>query len=191
MNKILTVIGLIIVILVLYLYMGYYNISANVPHMNFVEEVIHEIKENSIKHHTKNIIKPAISRDEIMSTGFEHYDSMCVQCHAAPGVSDSEISEGLYPEPPEFPEDIDEEMGIEQIYWITKNGIKLSGMPEFGSSHSEEELWAIAAFVNELPDISEQKYQELKKRYSDPERGTDHTHSMEGETENSVDTHQP
>lgn len=189
MNKILSIIGLIIVILALYLYMGYYNISANEPHMNFVEDIIHEVKENSIRHHTKDIIKPAISSEQTMSTGFQHYDSMCVQCHAAPGISESEISEGLYPGPPLFPDDLEEEMGIEQIYWITKNGIKLSGMPGFGTTHSEEELWAIAAFVNELPEISEQKYQELKKKNSDHEHGTDHIHTTEDVTGDNGNTH--
>lgn len=193
MNKLLALIGLIIVILGLYLYMGYYNISASEPHMNFVEDMIHKVKESSITHHTKEIIKPAISREQIMSTGFQHYDTMCVQCHAAPGISESEISKGLYPGPPRFPDDLEEEMGIEQIYWITKNGIKMSGMPGFGTDHSEDELWAIAGFVNELQNIPESRYKELKRNLQHDDH--DHSHGEEsgpGKEENrSGETNSP
>lgn len=188
MNKLLALIGLIIIILGLYLYMGYYNISANEPHMNFVEDIIHEVKESSIRHHTKDIIKPAISREQIMSTGFQHYDTMCVECHAAPGISESELSKGLYPKPPLFPDDIEEEMGIEQIYWITKNGIKMSGMPGFGTDHSDDELWVIAGFVNELRNMPEDRYKELRRSLSpddhDKTHGENHDH---GEAEKVTD----
>lgn len=184
MNKLLALIGLIIVILGLYLYMGYYNISAMKPHMNFIDGIFQEIKYNSVSHHTEDIIKPAVSRQDIMKAGFEHYEAMCVHCHGAPGITETELQKGLYPKPPSFPDGLNEELGIEQIYWITKNGIKMSGMPGFGTDHSEDELWAIAGFVYELRNIPEDRYNELKRSLSAEDR--DHTHGEEhdhGETE--------
>jgi len=181
MNKILTLIGLIIVILAIYLYMGFYNISASKPHMKLIEETFEGIMENSIKHHTKDIIKPAISEDEVLSEGFEHYNAMCVDCHGAPGNSEPEFREGLYPKPPLFAKGIDDEIGTEQIFWVTKNGIKMTGMPGFGKTHTDDEIWAIAGFVEKLPNMSEATYNELKLK----NKGHHHDEDMgEGNTSN-------
>lgn len=176
MNKILALIGLIIVILGFYLYMGYYNISATEPHMEFVEDTLQKIKMNSVKHHTKDLIKPAMSDKDIMTSGFEHYDAMCVKCHGAPGTEETELRKGLNPKPPEFTENLDPGLNIEQIYWITKNGIKMSGMPGFGTTHDDEELWNIAGFVAKLPEISAEKYKRLKIEHS----GNGHMHDDAG-----------
>lgn len=184
MNKILSLIGLIIVIVALYLYLGFYNISASKPHMKLVEEALEGITENSIEHHTKDIIKPAISEDEVMSEGFEHYNAMCVDCHGSPLESKPELREGLYPKPPLFTKGIDDEVGIEQIYWITKNGIKMTGMPGFGKTHSDEKIWAIAAFVEKLPNMSESTYRELelknKRSHHDEGMEQENTGNTEG-----------
>lgn len=194
MNKILALIGLIIVILGFYLYMGYYNISATEPHMNFVQEGFQTIKINSVKHHTKDLIKPAMSNDDIMTSGFEHYDAMCVKCHGGPGMEETSLQKGLNPKPPKFPDDLGEDLKIEQIYWITKNGIKMSGMPGFGPTHSDEELWNIAGFVVELPEISAEQYKQLKRESTGHSHGTisDNTTEKSGDAHkhDSADTHQ-
>lgn len=183
MNKLLTLIGLIIVILALYMYLGYYNISASQPHISFVEDVIQGIKYNSVEHHTEGLIKPAISKNEVMKSGLEHYDAMCVHCHSAPGMDESELQNGLYPKPPSFPDEIDERLGVEQIYWITKNGIKMSGMPGFGADHSDEQLWLIAGFVKELENISPEKYAELQRTIPDKNHNHDHNNETEDQQE--------
>jgi len=186
MNKLLTLIGLIIVILALYMYLGYYNISATQPHISFVEDMIQGIKYNSVKHHTEDLIKPPISKEEVMKSGFEHYDAMCVHCHGAPGIEESGLQNGLYPKPPSFPDEIDERLGIEQIYWITKKGIKMSGMPGFGAKHSDEQLWLIAGFVKELENISPEKYAELQKTITDKNHNHNHDHSNENNNQQEV-----
>ncbi len=166
--------GLVTVLLVgafLYVYMGFYNVAATSPHMSFIENLLHEIKENSVKRHAKGLIKPAVSKEDIFRSGFKHYDYMCVECHSAPGIEDSEIKKGLYPTPPRFPEDI-EEMTIEEIFWVTKNGLKMSGMPAFGPTHKDKDIWSIAFFVKELEGISSEQYKELKERLSQKEKDT-------------------
>ena len=49
----------------------------------------------------------------------------------------------------------DKEAG--EVYWILEHGIKLAGMPAFGPTHGEDELWAITAFVEQLPEMSAQE----------------------------------
>ncbi|MCX5909784.1 MAG: cytochrome c [Deltaproteobacteria bacterium] len=69
-----------------------------------------------------------------------------------------------------------------EIYWIVRNGIKMTGMPAFGPTHNEDELWAIVAFVKRLPDLSSKEYESLAKESSRHHReGEDHQHNVKKE----------
>lgn len=37
----------------------------------------------------------------------------------------------------------------------------MAGMPAYGPTHSEEELWEIVAFVEQLPDMTPEQYETL------------------------------
>ena len=52
-------------------------------------------------------------------------------------------------------------MPPQQLFWITKNGIKLTGMPAFGKTHSDEKIWDIVAFMEKLPTMTKEQYQAL------------------------------
>ena len=47
-----------------------------------------------------------------------------------------------------------------ELFWIVKNGIKMSGMPAW-SDHSDDELWGTVAFIEKLPAMSEADYAKL------------------------------
>ena len=79
----------------------------------------------------------------------------CVNCHGAPGVPWAKYSEGMRPWPADLKE-IAKDTGAPQIYWVVRNGIKMTGMPSFGSEGvPDQEIWTIAAFVKKLPGVSE------------------------------------
>jgi mono/diheme cytochrome c family protein len=48
-----------------------------------------------------------------------------------------------------------------ELYWIADNGIKLSGMPAFGSNYEKQEIAALTAFVRRLPKVSPEQYREM------------------------------
>jgi hypothetical protein len=80
-----------------------------------------------------------------------------VHCHGAPGVEWSKFSEGLNPGPPDLKDVVDDPP--QDIFWVIKNGIKMTGMPSFGKIEvPDQEIWSIVAFVKKLPTISEDDY---------------------------------
>jgi mono/diheme cytochrome c family protein len=136
---------------------GLPDISAANEHNKLTLWVLNETMERSVKRHAKDITAPSLNDQVMIQKGFGHYDAMCATCHGAPGVSRSEIGRGLYPRPPSLAAVLDE-WTPEQLFWITKNGVKLTGMPAFGKTHTDDELWAIIAFVEKLPDIEPDDY---------------------------------
>ena len=40
------------------------------------------------------------------------------------------------------------------LFWVIANGIMATGMPAFGPTHSDEELWTLVTFLRHLPQLS-------------------------------------
>jgi mono/diheme cytochrome c family protein len=85
---------------------------------------------------------------------------MCEHCHAGPGVERAAWAAGMRPRPPHLTEKA-AGWSPQEVFWIVKHGVRMTGMPAFGPSHDERTLWAIAAFVKELPAMTPERYAEL------------------------------
>ncbi|MFZ0256542.1 MAG: cytochrome c [Gammaproteobacteria bacterium] len=158
--------------------------SAIEGHGPFERWLLSTTMENSVRRHAEDTAVPNLTSPNLMPLGFRHYDEMCVSCHGAPGVPAAELAKGLTPQPPALTEEADEWSPAE-LYWIIKNGIKMTGMPAWGPTHGDDELWAIVAFLRKLPSLSPQAYQLMKVRVqrrqlNDSDRQEhDHTHGHE------------
>ncbi len=58
----------------------------------------------------------------------------------------------------------------DEAFWIIKNGIKMTGMPGFGPTHTDNEIWAITAFMlNKMNSLSSVDYKNWIRK--SPEHG--------------------
>jgi mono/diheme cytochrome c family protein len=94
--------------------------------------------------------------DTNMLAGMNVYKEHCVVCHGVAGKPPTAISKGMFPPPPQlFEKDgmvTDDAEGVS--YWKVTHGIRLSGMPGFGSTLSDNERWQVtmlAAHADKLP----------------------------------------
>jgi hypothetical protein len=64
----------------------------------------------------------------------------------------------LRPEPPDLKE-LAPDRTPQQLFWVVKNGINMTGMPSFGAIDvPDQELWSIVAFVKKLPTVSDDDF---------------------------------
>jgi mono/diheme cytochrome c family protein len=144
------------------IYSGAYDVAATEPHSGTTVWVLSTTMDHSVRRHAAGIPVSETYQSPDLAEGYEHYNGMCVSCHGAPGVIRSEAGQGLNPSAPDLSEAAGDWTPSE-VYWITKNGVKMSGMPAFGLTHDEEKLWNITAFVKRLPGMSVPQYQEMGK----------------------------
>jgi len=154
------------------IYSGIISIAATNPHSALVYWALSTASDNAIHYHAKGIIAPSLDSRQMVLAGFRHYREMCVGCHLAPGIASSEISKGLMPAPPKLQEAA-EEWTPAELFWVIKNGIKMTGMPAWGPTHSDKKLWQIVAFVKRLPKMTLAQYQALEAA-AGPELDEDH-----------------
>ncbi len=69
---------------------------------------------------------------------------------------------GLNPDPPDLAHE-GAEQAPERLFWVLKNGIKMTGMPAFGMTHTDDQIWAIVAFLKQLPRLNPQQYAAMLK----------------------------
>ena len=160
MKIILTVIFTFIVLAILgviFIYSGIYNVSAIKPETGITKWVLETTSDNSVEHHAKGIQVPDLNDSAMIKEGFVHYKEMCESCHGAPGQKETDLAKGLNPHAPNLSRS-GEEMSAEELFWVTKNGIKMTGMPAWGKTHSDNKIWAIIAAVKKLHEISPEEY---------------------------------
>jgi len=124
-----------------------------------------------------------------VATGLNHYRENCVICHGAPGVEGGELAKGLNPPAPALERPGFQKMTDGQLFWIAKHGIRMTGMPAFGPTHSDEEIWKIVSFVRHLPNITPEEKQKLKPASEQTEHHHDGTSAPHEHTHEPV--HQP
>jgi len=147
----------------IFMYTGWYDVAATTPHWDMTTWFLGEVRDRSIAYHSKGIQGPPLKDPKWVKTGFNQYHAMCRLCHGAPGYPPTVIAQGLNPRPPKLAsEEVQARKGAE-LYWVVKNGIKMTGMPGFGPTHDEEELWAMVAFVKRIPDIQAKEYEAMAK----------------------------
>lgn len=152
------------------MYSGVVNVAADEPHSDLVYWLLEETREISIQKASKTIEIPDLSDPELLLTGGVDYEFMCSSCHLKPGQSESDMSLGLYPAPPNLTLSNEEHIGHEheddlqasrKSFWVIKHGIKASGMPAWGKTHDDERIWAMVAFIKRLPTLTQEQYQIL------------------------------
>ena len=139
---------------------GAYDVAATSPHWPVTRWLMETVRIRSIKAHAAGIqVPPDFDNPANIPTGVEHFAAHCAVCHGAPGVPRGDIGQGLYPAPPDLAKTAPLYSGAE-LFWIVKNGIKMTGMPAW-NDHSNTEQWATVAFVKKLPGMSEKDYARL------------------------------
>ena len=158
-------------------WLGVYDVSAKSPHWNITLWFLEKVRQQSISVHSRHIPALSSKNPELMNIGFKNYHAMCRICHGAPGYVETEIARGLYPKPPDYKSEKVQRWRDTELYWILDNGIKMTGMPAFGPTHSEDELRGIIVFLRDVPNLSAKKYHAMVETAGFKEEGIEnHQH---------------
>ena len=147
---------------VLFVELGFYNIGADDHHNKLTLAIIVQLRDRSIEARLGSIEPQLNATPEMVRAGAQHYATLCVGCHLAPGVAKSEVRTGLYPHPPNLAQE--EMQESRRAFWIIKHGIKMSAMPAWGKTLDDAEVWDVVAFVRKMPGMSAEDYQQLAQR---------------------------
>lgn len=165
-------------------YTGAFNTAATVPPSKLEKEIADIALTRSILRRAPDRPNPLAATPETLGAGLVEYREACLVCHGAPGVDPGEIGLGLNPGAPDLTVPRVQARTDGQLFWITSEGIRMTGMPAFSPTHEENEIWQIVAFIRHLPELSDEETAELK-------RATEVEEHREAETEGAPGTARP
>jgi mono/diheme cytochrome c family protein len=138
---------------------GFYSVAGTAGDSEIVRWALVQTRQASIARHASD--KPPIDVNDpaIIRAGARAFSERgCVNCHGGPGIDWVKFAEGLRPEPPDLKE-LANERTPQQLFWVIKNGIKMSGMPSFSAIEMpDQEIWTVVAFVKKLPSVSDDDF---------------------------------
>jgi len=139
------------------LWFGLYDVGATSKHAYPVEWLLHFAMQRSVAAHAPELTVPDLDNPNLILRGALHYASGCAACHGAPGELASPIAQQMTPVPPALYgawKDFDPS----QLFWIIRNGVKLTAMPAWPAAQRSDEIWAMVAFVEQLRSLKTSDY---------------------------------
>jgi len=96
---------------------------------------------------------PIPQTDENLLAGVKLYAENCAVCHGAADAKASPVAMGLYQKAPQLAKYGVEDDPDGEVYWIVAHGIRMTGMPAFGGSLSQDELWKLVLFLKNMDSL--------------------------------------
>lgn len=153
---------------------GAYNVAATDKHGTPVAWALETTRINAVQAGAAKIEAPAALTPTMVTAGAGEYKTMCEHCHGGVGKEAASWSAGMLPNPPPLAK-VADEWSPEEVFWMVKHGLKMTGMPAFGPTHDDATMWKITAFVKALPNMSAEEYAAYPAVHgSDDEGGHSH-----------------
>ena len=143
------IVGLAIVAVAGYFYisLGYAPVSTASAPLPFEKTITKIALKARIKKEAPAQSALSLTDDNLIA-GARTYSKQCAVCHGLDGQPETEIAKGMFPEPPQLFKGhgvTDDPVG--ETYWIAENGVRLTGMPAFRQSLSENQIWQVALLL--------------------------------------------
>ena len=115
---------------------GFYNVAASASDAGPVVWALTRVRTASIARHAGGQPPFALDDAAVLRDGARHFDPEAADLSEVAKTRDASA-----------------------IFWVLKNGIRMTGMPSFGKAGiPDNELWQIVAFVKKFPSVSESDY---------------------------------
>jgi mono/diheme cytochrome c family protein len=100
-----------------------------------------------------------------LADGRAHFADHCAVCHGNDGKGSSGMGKMMYPRTPDMTADGTQSLSDGELFATIENGVRLSGMPGFGSGTAESAAgsWALVHFIRHLPKLTPQETAEMEK----------------------------
>jgi mono/diheme cytochrome c family protein len=189
---------------------GAMSTAATKQHFRVTHRLLDLGLEFSVRAKTESIRPPPLDSPRMRARGLACYREHCLACHGAPGEPPSPAALGMLPVPTNLAHAA-RTQPPEWLYYVTRKGVRMTGMPAWEYRLADDSLWDVVAFLASLPQLDVTRYRQAdaaaaaldcpaRTDLPPPEEGTDvllrqyacHScHRIEGVVGPQVDTAPP
>jgi mono/diheme cytochrome c family protein len=160
----------------------------------FETTVARSLRSMAIPRAARNLRNPVPATAAAIEDGLSHFADHCATCHGNNGSGDTEIGRGLYPKAPDMRQPASQNLTDGELFYIIENGVKLTGMPAWGSGTHESATasWNLVHFIRRLPQLSPadiERMEALNPKSPDESRQEQTEQAGEGKNASPKPTH--
>lgn len=157
MSGLILVIGIVGILVVV---SGVIPVKASSGHWEITKWFLNFTKERSVATHSTGIKVPDLDDQALIVKGAGHYEAGCRMCHGKPDGMRPRMVSLMTPQPPNL-KNIVPEREPQELFYVVKHGIKMTGMPAWPELKRDDEIWPVVAFLLKYPELDFNEYDEL------------------------------
>ena len=96
---------------------------------------------------------PVPATDENLIAGIKLYGQNCAVCHGDKSGRPTNIARGLYISAPQLAKKGVEDDPDQVNFWKIAHGLRWTGMPAFGKTLSQDQIWQLTAFLKTMDHL--------------------------------------
>ena len=126
--------------------LGLYPIGADNPPSGLERSLAGRAMDVYADKHKPDMQNPTGLTADNLTEGATEYEEHCAFCHGGAKAKISPMQNKFSPPAPQLinriPHDPDN-----WLFWVTKHGVRMTGMPAWDGVMSDEEIWKVIAFI--------------------------------------------
>src|SRR5690606_18082276 len=139
---------------------GLVPIAASEGHWPVTRWLLQFAMRRSVATSALDVPPPPLDDPALVLKGAGHYATNCLPCHGAPGRPRPPLVRQMLPQPPDLRAKVPG-MTSRELFRVVKHGIKYTAMPAWVARERDDEVWAMVAFLQRLPDLDARQFESL------------------------------
>jgi mono/diheme cytochrome c family protein len=141
-----------------------HGVSARETPMGIEALVARQMRHLAIPSNARSLKNPVPPDAAALAAARAHFADHCALCHGNDGRGRTEMGRNLYPKAPDMTLAPTQSLSDGELFFIIKNGVRLTGMPAWGndSPEADHDSWKLVHFIRHLPKITEAELSEME-----------------------------
>ncbi len=141
---------------------GWYPIGADNPPSSMERRLANMAMDAYVEGHAPSQENPFKPTPENLTSGAQTYEMHCALCHGGAAQRISVMRTKFNPPVPQIINRIPGDPDA-NLWWVTKHGIRMTGMPSWDRVLSDDDIWKVILFVkhsDKLPPETQKAWKE-------------------------------
>lgn len=139
---------------------GVMSTAATKQHFLITHRILDVGLDQSVAASIRDIVAPPLDSPAMRLRGAACYQEHCAACHGAPGIAPGQAALGMLPVPSNLAHSARQHRP-EWLYYVTRKGVRMTGMPAWEYRLPDDSLWSTVALLEALPTLDARAYRTL------------------------------
>jgi cytochrome c553 len=145
---------------------GAISVKASSGHLRLTAWMLDFVKVRSVATRALGIDTPSLDDAGLVRVGAGHYDRGCRPCHGVRWERVPVVPARMTPHPPDLAAQVGR-WRARELFYLVAHGIKFTGMPAWPAPTRTDEVWAVVAFLRQMPEMDAARYAALTETARD------------------------